>query len=111
MVRITPIYWRHEVKGHFFCHASHAVAAQQNKMLRRLAELILFVRGPLQGWHGSDNRRYIVFRLSDSIMDGFVSFKYPLLAGAAYPPFAYLKRISTTVLIGNLSHGVCIIRS
>ena len=41
-----------------FCHASHAVAAHQNKMLRRLAELILFVRGPLQGWHGSANRRY-----------------------------------------------------
>ena len=42
----------------FFCHASHAVAAHPNKMLRRLAELILFVRGPLQGWHGSANRRY-----------------------------------------------------
>ena len=41
-----------------FCHASHAVAAHQNKMLRRLAELILFVRGPLQGWHGSAIRRY-----------------------------------------------------
>ena len=43
---------------HFLCHASHAVAAHQNKMLRRLAELILFVRGPLQGWLGSANRRY-----------------------------------------------------
>ena len=78
-------------------------------MLRRLAELILFVRGPLQGWHGSAIRRYR-FQTFNSIMDGFVSFKYPLLAGAAYPPLAYVKRISTTGLIGNLSHGVCIIR-
>ena len=44
----------------FFCHASHAVAAHQNKMLRRLAELILFVRGPLQGWHGSAICRYCI---------------------------------------------------
>ena len=44
----------------FTMHLIRAVAAHQNKMLRRLAELMLFVRGPLQGWHGSAIRRYCI---------------------------------------------------